>query len=145
MSLSSDLDRPLVPAPATAAAATVVPSPVDTRAVVDEVRALLRVVDRPLTARERCLLVALVARAEPAEADVVDLLEAATRAVRYRIRQTGRTAAPELVALLAAVDAFLGHPEANLDPSVALEPDEPTRPEPPRGRYRADTDTGDPV
>lgn len=142
MSLSSDL----IPAPATAEATTVVPTTVDTTRIVDEVRALLRVADRPLTARERCLLVALVARAgDPAEADVVDLLETATRAVRYRIRQTGRAAAPELIALLAAVDAFLGHPEASLDPSAAIEPDAPPVRDYERGRYRLDTDTGDPV
>ena len=102
--------------------------------VVDHVRAILRDLDRPLTARERCLILASL-RSNAAGADAVELLDVARRAMRYRLTSTGTRPAPELVALLAAVDAILDTP-LEVDPSAALE----RIVEQPERRYRADVD-----
>lgn len=75
--------------------------------LVDDVRSILTAAGRPLTARERALLLATVVRHDGRERDVVELLDVARRALRYRLRTTGSTVPPELAALLAAVDAVL--------------------------------------
>lgn len=102
--------------------------------VVDHVRAVLRDLDRPLTARERCLILASL-RHDARDADVVELLDVARRAVRYRLHSTGTRPAPEVAALLAAVDAVLDEP-LEVDPSAPLDRivDQPER------RQRADVD-----
>lgn len=78
--------------------------------LVDAVRTVIADAGRPLTARERALLTATVVRHDGREADVVELLDVARRAMRYRLHATGTRPAPELVALLAAVDAILDPP-----------------------------------
>jgi hypothetical protein len=102
--------------------------------VVDHVRSVIRDLDRPLTARERCLILASL-RHDSADADVVELLDVARRAVRYRLHSTSTRPAPEVAALLAAVDAVLDEP-VDRDPSAILDrmPDQPER------RQRADID-----
>lgn len=78
--------------------------------LVDEVRTVLRTHDRPLTARERALLMATVMRHDGTDRDVVELADVARRALRYRLRTTATTPTPEVAALLAAVDALLDAP-----------------------------------
>lgn len=75
--------------------------------LVDDVRHVIASHGRPLTARERALLLATVVRHDGRERDVVELLDVARRALRYRLHSTGTRPAPELAALLAAVDAVL--------------------------------------
>lgn len=103
--------------------------------VVDHVRTLLRDLDRPLTARERCLMLASI-RSDNRNADAVELLDVARRAMRYRIRATGVQPAPELVALLAAVDGLLDEPGEPFDPAAVLV----TTGAPEQRAYRADLD-----